>query len=846
MLLVPLCVLTTTITQQPRVPLGEVHRAIPVDGLPTKAEAFGDFNEDGIVDLLLGHSDSTLFHVGQGTGSFEEASFPDLGADVNAIVAVDVDDDGHLDAFLASEDVNRLVLGGGDGSFQDASANLPTQAAPSRTADAGDVDLDGDLDLIVGRFGDRVVQLENDGSGRFGDAAARMPAGAHSLRDALLADFDLDGAADYAGATSAFPTLETNVFFENNGAGSFSDASSRLGPDADDSRVIFADDFNRDGFPDLLFGVFASPVTGAPDRLLLGDGQGSFIDAPQLLPPTTTFNSIVASADLDLDGDPDIVLNTRQIYLNDGSGDLNTLASGSLGGVSFPSLVDLDGDGDPDAVSPSQGTDEVYLNDGSPDFTQIVGALEETFPPPLSFGSASRAAAGDIDGDGDLDIVMSVVIDFAGDSLQLHENDGRGRFVYADSAVPDVFNDGYAVTLTDIDSDADLDILHGNAHGNDVFLNDGTGTYSATFGLLPINGFVYDFVAADFDGDGDVDVFGSQGIGAFLPNRLYDNDGTGTFTDVSERILSNPSQQSLEAEALDFDLDGDLDLFVGNWLASEVDQLLQNEDGIFSDASALLPAPALPTNSVAVGDVNSDGAPDLVLGTGMDAVSGLGMPEALWLNAGSSFVDASQNLPAVPTVCRALRLGDLDGDGNLDLFAGDSFSTFRSNANRLFLGDGTGKFLLSSWRSTPLRTFESTADALLADLDGDRDLDLFLADEFDPRIYQGLGRHTASRALANLGKRFDLELFGTPASPWVLLATRQTDNVPLDIGTVFVDPSTRILPPAFGTLDGAGQAVYSLTIPAQAGLIGLEVFFQSALGSPLGLTNLESITVGAF
>jgi hypothetical protein len=145
-----------------------------------------------------------------------------------------------------------------------------------------------------------------------------------------------------------------------------------------------------------------------------------------------------------------------------------------------------------------------------------------------------------------------------------------------------------------------------------------------------------------------------------LPNALYRNDGAGFFEDASAQIPSEAVSTSAVALA-DLDLDGDLDAVIGNYGGADLDRLYENQGGgWFADVTAPKLPPSGYTFAIAVGDLDGDGWPDLLL-------SG-----RLRLNSGGAFVGADALAPTPDFAARSIALGDLDGDGDLDaLIDGD-------------------------------------------------------------------------------------------------------------------------------------------------------------------------------
>jgi|GEM_PF-1504971 len=318
--------------------------------------------------------------------------------DTRTAVLGDVDGDGDLDSVTADEFDNvHLYLNNGNGAFG-APIALSNPGERYRSAALGDLDGDGDLDVFVTvDFGtDRV--LFNDGTGAFTEAS--VPGGYRSLF-ATLADLDSDGDLDafYVGFDQAHRMLE------NDGSGNFVASSQALPYGCTDAE---AGDVDGDGDLDL---VLACAAPGVKTRLSLNDGTGFFADGGNVTPGNTVD---VELADLDGDGDLDLVSSAPAadgvsdysgtgVYLNDGTGVL--ASNGQTLGYSTGNqrrygynLGDLDGDGDLDLVASMHQGDkrsEVFLNDGDANFD-----LELT----LSSNFTIDIALGDVDGDGDLDL----------------------------------------------------------------------------------------------------------------------------------------------------------------------------------------------------------------------------------------------------------------------------------------------------------------------------------------------------------------------------------------------------------------------------------------------------------
>ena len=362
--------------------------------------------------------------------------------------------------------------------------------------------------------------------------------------------------------------------------------------DSDYTWAVALGDVDGDGDVDLVFGnshyrIFA-PV-GQQNRLYLNDGTGTYTDATaQLLPADIDLTTAVALGDVDGDGDLDLVFGNgfsfvyppggqqNRLYLNDGSGAYTDVTAARMPAdgdeTHAVALGDVDSDGDLDLVLGNYTSygqqNRLYLNDGTGTFTDATAARM-----PAARDQTHAVALGDVDGDGDLDLVFGnsdSSFQSYGRQNRLYMNDGTG--IFTAGRLPHVSDGTYAVALGDVDGDGDLDLVFGNAvftvpfrWANLLYLNDGTGTYTVAGAQLPADSDVTMAVAlGDVDGDGDLDLVFGNYTSYGQQNRLYLNDGTGTFTDATAARMPADSDGTRAVALDDVDGDGDLDLVFGN------------------------------------------------------------------------------------------------------------------------------------------------------------------------------------------------------------------------------------------------------------------------------------------
>ncbi|MFN3353016.1 MAG: FG-GAP repeat domain-containing protein [Brevundimonas sp.] len=292
---------------------------------------------------------------------------------------------------------------------------------------------------------------------------------------------------------------------------------------------------------------------------------------PQLRFPGAGHDSEdVSIADFNGDGALDIVIvseddvkfgrtNVHELYLGGAGG--FTRADGVLLDTEANAVAhaDVDGDGDPDLLIVGAGQDRLLINDGRAGFADETAARL-----PREAATGQDAEFADLDGDGDLDLVLGLE---GGHSLWL--NDGAGRFSDATDRLPEAGNvEARKVAPVDVDGDGDLDLYfshvgwQGRAPQDRLFLNDGRGGFTdVTSERLPREtGTTLDARFADLDGDGDLDMVRAD-IG---PVTIWANDGQGRFTDVTDQVLTgNIAGPNVAIEIQDFDGDGVLDIYVG-------------------------------------------------------------------------------------------------------------------------------------------------------------------------------------------------------------------------------------------------------------------------------------------
>lgn len=283
--------------------------------------------------------------------------------------------------------------------------------------------------------------------------------------------------------------------------------------------------------------------------------------------------------------------------------------------------VDYDNDGDKDFFATSiTGLNKFYRNDGNMSFTDISATCGLFTINLYSYG----ASFGDIDNDGDLDVFISNRDDITENQYSyLYRND-NGTFVEITSAAGINLSNqlSFCSAFFDYDNDGDQDIYVANdklPHINRLYQNDGTGSFTDV-SASSLSGIAIDAMSTtigDYNNDGWFDIYVTNTTGG---NHHLKNNGDGTFTDVAADVGTGFYSIGWGSVFLDADNDADLDLYVssnmdGNIINRLPSAFYENQD----NNTYLIPSNIGFANdtrvsfSNAIGDFNDDGFPDIVV-----------------------------------------------------------------------------------------------------------------------------------------------------------------------------------------------------------------------------------------
>jgi len=665
---------------------------LPISGTP----AFADIDADGDADLFAGRT----FYQNTGT-----SQSPVWAAPVSDYLPVagspafgDFDRDGDLDLFVA-------VAGGtitfcenlGTSRTATWSAALPNYnfiyTGHSYAPALADMDADGDVDLMVGSPESRVIWYKNLGMTGPGMPTWSPPVPNYASIDVgsyskpAFADVDADGDLDlFVGNTSGTISFCENVGTSRSATWAAPVESYNLIDVGDWSAPAFAD-IDADGDFDLFIGQWDGSITfcqnvGTPQSALWAAPVRNYasIDVEYFTAPTF--------ADIDGDGDLDFFVGEGYsviFYQNIGT-PRSPLWAAPLKIQTFypatPALFDMDGDGDLDLfLGEESGQVFIYRNIGP------TGAPSWAYPalslPSISVGGFSAPAFADIDGDGIADMFLGQsdgTIGFSQGVVRQPRWSSAASLYEAMKGGGDYPFQPFFPALGDIDGDGDLDLFIGKLSKGTITFIENVGTALSPVWALPVPNYSFidlrpdEYIAphlTDIDADGDQDLFVMGGYGDFY---FFENVGSPIRPSWTFRLTNYAGVNSGGAYPwsafADIDADGDLDLFVPYWRA-DPNPRMDYYRNIGTARHAVWDWPVSnyfamsgSTNHyVAFGDLDLDGDIDFL----MDQGPSLGFYE----NIGTPYAPewAQPRITLLDGPGGAFGLGDIDDDGDLDLFA---------------------------------------------------------------------------------------------------------------------------------------------------------------------------------
>ena len=696
-----------------------------------------DLDGDGLRDIVFASDgDGTLgwYRNIDGAGTFGALRPIRQGPRQDAIAAADLDGDGDIDLVVAENVGNRVVWvenDNGDGSAWTARSigfGFDGLVDPQDVAVA-DMDLDGDMDIIA------VHDNRNDRDGRVGlytnngfadpsFSQQRIAIVARLPSDVELADLSGNGRPDILLAADVGDRV---TWIPNNpgGYGAPIDISSTQ----DRPRSVAVADLDGDADLDVIAASIGDNVvawyastanTGTP-----GFGGLNFIANGPAAPVS------IAAGDLDRDGDPDIVVagssgnvitwHENQLGTPTPGFNTNRAVSGPITRPQFVFIDNLDGGNGNDVLSVAGNLSSsnrenritLHRNNGSGSFTnQLVSVFSQ---------QPQRAFAFDANGNGRVDVLT------AGDGGTLHlssrqaDGDHVSRLLRSDLA------NLRSADAGDIDGDGDRDLLVTQFQTTSWLVNEAVQTGSPRFlttntVFMDTTSNQFQSVLGDFDGDGDLDAAIRRSSDLVWVDNL---NGAGSFGGPQsiDSGLSNIGAML----AGDIDGDGVDDLALTNFSSGSVFWYRSRQAEPTTDFAPAAPIGTMASpGALALADIDGDGDRDLVAGGRSQSVN---VPNVVWFAnqlAASGDWSAANTIHAVTSPrlrADSVAVLDIDNDGDPDVVAGFQQGNVVASFENT---DGTGTFGGAVTVDSFARGVVQVAGA---DLDGDTDTDLLTVEQ---------------------------------------------------------------------------------------------------------------------
>ncbi|PXY71069.1 MAG: hypothetical protein CXX83_00855 [Methanobacteriota archaeon] len=667
---------------------------------------WGDINGDGSLDVVVGNSGSpNTLYLNDGIKLESIPTWVSPNSQVTMDIALgDIDGDGDLDLVEVNYEGPALIYRNIEGVFEDTpywsyTFNNDYLDSTMSSVALGDVDNDGDLDMMLGIYYEGIELFLNNGN--------TFPSTPSWVRSTDRATLDIE-----------------------------------------------LSDINGDGYLDLIEGA-----AGEQNQIHL-NSLGTFTNSPSWRSLQSYPTSSIALGDVDGDGDNDLVVGNRnevnELFLNSGSG-FSTIATWTSQNMSLTmdvTLADVDKDGDLDILdSTANEPNYIYTFDG----VEFGDVFWETWASTDS-GDSANSAWGDVDGDGDLDFVTADGVE----GPILHINGGHNLDdVNAWSDGTNSYS--YSIDLGDMDNDGDLDLAIGNGNGEDssVWRNNGASFSMEWTSPASRNFFAEDIIWFDVDNDGYLDIIiGDDGGRNYAYAGNY--AGSGSLSTTNHLWRSNSADDTYDLTIGDINGDGWDDLISVNYGYNRVYYSISTPSGYILEQQESWSSTEYDFSVCgAVGDINGDGYLDLFVannyeyakvylntGTGLETTaswSSQSTVDAQGCSMGD--VDGDGDLDVVISTettgnklflnyngvlnrnpdwttpesddTLSIFLSDIDGDNDLDWVEGNYGLTknrIRMNVN--------GSFTKTIWQSSDSL---DTWDLAIADIDGDGDLDMAVA-----------------------------------------------------------------------------------------------------------------------
>ncbi|HLU48194.1 MAG TPA: VCBS repeat-containing protein [Planctomycetota bacterium] len=696
-----------------------------------------DLDADGLLDIVIASEGLLAFLQQSERGFFDPWRFFDarLGTPT-AMEVADLDGDGDLDVAIASDESANLLIFFQESGFNFVTNRLELSGFGSFDAPidliARDLDGDGDTDIAVldgSTMAPGLFVLYRDG-GAAPPCTAIDIAGydacfiASSATRLAAGDLDQDGALDIVTINDAGLTIRFGD------AGGFDVRTLAVELPGTGARPFAVADLDGDGTPEII-------STDADGAIAVARREAeSYVVEIRDPGPQVTAPSDLIAADIDADDSVDVIIADRGPAGGGSAGVLVAIsnANGGFAGrmlrepggeATAPrsiALGDIDGDGLTDIAAVDPGASSVTI------FHQVAAGSFRAAPQVIAaagiIANPEDLVAGDFDGDGRIDL------------LTQSPATSEGRFFFQNAsreftpqAVTLQSTSPFALAGGDVDGDGRPDLVSADVDGGTITiqLQNASGAFTAPI-VLDAVGVLEGpegIALGDLDGDGRVDVVVTARVGGGA--ALFRQNGTGSFGGA-EPLPGTDALGILVAPVVaDLDQDGHADVIALGHDAGTVYIWLGMEGGGFSAPEQVLISPVAAPVDVALADLDGDGELEL-------AVASLGSVPLAVIDraAGGAFSSRTISTGLAGANATSVAAGDLNGDGRPDLVLGNADEV--EGSLFIFMNPAEGQIGADAPREIELDGPASPIKIVVGDLDGDGATDIAVADRDQSRV----------------------------------------------------------------------------------------------------------------
>jgi hypothetical protein len=625
----------------------------------------GDINQDGLMDIAMA-SDGVTIYLNDIKAQYQKQQQLSLNnARVNNVLLSDLNLDGYPE-LIAAHNNSQIVIfwNKGNGNFIEEGYQFSAEFGTPTQLLAADINRDGATDILVNVQNIRPRMYLNNGDGTFPSTSQPLLSYAKPVSKLLLANINND---DYPDIVSFEPRNGDVRFHFGNINAEFVHQES-LDIQQKSLMDISVDDVNQDGLDDLLLLGFDRT------QLLINSPEGGMSSKDLDLGVSRKVISSMSMADVDTDGDTDLILSVRDqgifSYLNNGHQDFSLSPIFPATTNQYTNLIlakDVDADKDADVVFSTRGKITIFSNNKNkpdPNFQVVSSTKLSVRKPPVTETKVFSFAPGvainqhkgidnfdtkDFTGDGLPDLV-TLTYDHRKPVLTFYRNVDGKKLAQLSLMKGPKKAEISALAFFDVDNDNDLDLLIGwfNQYIT-VHTNDGSGKFSSTGKALMHSDIrTRRIIAGDINNDGNLDLVA---VGK-KRSQIYFNMGEGRF--ITDHLSGLPKEHGQDAALNDIDKDGDLDLFIAS--GNKILLYFNRGNGSFEKNGIRLFHSTLDVDHIFLRDLDHD--------SDMDILAVKGSSTFAYINEGHGNFKKPEMLKTI----RKMAPVDIDGDQDTDIF----------------------------------------------------------------------------------------------------------------------------------------------------------------------------------